>query len=439
MKIVRLIIKIFNCVIMAIAALATVFLFASPSLSFNSRVDVNVEKFSQFIPETDYTKDIDVPYLLGTDTISVGLKFKVYPKDVSKTMKGDKDEINNLFINDNVNDIVSELHEPVELITDFTIHGVMKKTIGDQIYKYVDEARQKYENEHPTHPKHQTQDLMDSANLNDEYFTTFTNAMYDTANADDATLDDVNETLYVQIEEALNKVKKSGVGKIDSTAFNESKKAEISESLAKILGQLNLIKEDGVHLQKISQIAYAYLSKFICDELTKKGVDSETLKQRSGEQLRDYSDRLLGEFVRQNMPDLLYQIVGGVSIGLFIGLFIFTITWLFLIVFTAYRTFLSKKKGPWTFFGPWFWIAGVLQLVLGIVLTAAGKVVLPQKFDIATLGLPVTKLLVAPRTYALVPSILVIVCFGLAIAYTVLKILFKKKLKAENSAEGSAK
>ena len=58
MKIVRLIIKIFNCVIMAIAALATVFLFASPSLSFNSRVDVNVEKFSQFIPETDYTKDM---------------------------------------------------------------------------------------------------------------------------------------------------------------------------------------------------------------------------------------------------------------------------------------------------------------------------------------------------------------------------------------------
>lgn len=427
MKLVKLIIKIFNCVIMAISAVATIFLFASPSLSFNSRIDVDVKKFSEFVPKTEYSENIDIAYLLGTETISVGLKFKISAGDLSKTTKGDKERINELFINENVDNIVDELHTPVELITDFTIRSVMESMIEAEITKYVDQARQDFEEKHPTYPKTTTEDIMSSASLNTAYFHNFALALYDASNADDASFTKVNDVLFQQIDEALNKAKKSGA-KIDNTSFNESKKDTIKESLKTIYGQLNLVKEDNEHLEKISQISYVYLTKFVKERLSsKEGFDTTILEQKSGEELRDYSDRLLGELVRNEMPDVFYQVIKYVSIGLFVGLFLFTLTWVGLLLFTAYRTFLSKKT--WTIFGPLFWLSGLLQLVLGFGITYAFKVVIPTKLDIASLNLPISNVLLAPRTYALVPSILFMVCIVLGIAYLVLKILFKKPLK----------
>ena len=134
---------------MALGLASTICLFATPSLSFNSRIDVNVEKFSQFIPQTDYTKNLDIPELIGTNTISVALKFKLMPGDVTKAKEGDKDRINELFINENVQDIVNELHTPVELMTDQTIRSVLNRVVNEQIYNYVDKALEKYRNEHP--------------------------------------------------------------------------------------------------------------------------------------------------------------------------------------------------------------------------------------------------------------------------------------------------
>ena len=126
MKIVRLIIKIFNCVIIAISAVATVFLFASPSLSFNSRIDVNVEKLSEFIPKNDYSDEIKIVDSLGTDTISVSLKFKIHAGDVSKIMKNDRNRINEVLIDNNIRNIADELYEPVRLITEHSLLSVIE-------------------------------------------------------------------------------------------------------------------------------------------------------------------------------------------------------------------------------------------------------------------------------------------------------------------------
>ena len=431
MKIVRLIIKIFNCVIMAVAAVATIFLFASPSLSFNSRIDVNVEKLSALIPENDYSKDINVVESLGTDTISVSLKFKIYAGDITKTMKDDRERINKVLIDDNVQDIASELHEPVKLITEHGVRTVVRRISEDQMKSYVDSSREKYEEEHPSDPKTTTEAIMDMVGLNDRYFDRFTNTLYETANADDANLTAVSNVLFNAIDDILVKAKNMGA-KVDNTSFTEEKRDEVKGKISDVFGQLSLIKDEEGHLEKISEVAFVYLNNFIKKDLKKGGTLDPKYEQKTGEQLEDYTDRLLGEFVREKLPDVFYKVVGGVSIGLFIGLFIFTLTWVGLILITAYRTFLSKKKGPWTFFGPWFWLVGILQVVLGFVLTYVGKVVLPSKFDIGSLNLPISNVLVAPRTYCLVPSILFFVCIGLGVVYLVLKILFKKKIKEDN-------
>ena len=428
--IMRLIVKIINCVIMALGVASTICLFATPSLSFNSRIDVNVEKFSQFIPQTEYTKNLDIPNLIGTDTISVALKFKLMPGDVSKAKEGDKDRINKLFINENVQDIVNELHTPVELMTDQTIRSVLNRIVNEQIFNYVDHALDKYRNEHPE-VELETENVMHEIGYTAENIKRYSNSIYNVANSENASFTAINDVLFEVVDEAIAKAKKTFGDKVDESTFNEEKRAEIRNSVKGVIEPLNLVKEDGEHLEKISLLPYAYLSKFIKDELKNKGISEETLAQKSGEGLRDYSDRLLGEFVRDEMPEVFYTAVGYSAVGLYIGLIVLTIAWVGLVAITALKTFVTKSK-LLNLFYPLFFILGIFQLVLGFGITYAGKVVLPKYLDFEKLNLPVKNVLVAPRTYALVPSILFIICFGLIIAGFILgKISKEPKKEAE--------
>ena len=45
---------------MAVCAAATVMLFTPPAFSFNSNIAVDVASFAKFVPETKYTKDLNI-------------------------------------------------------------------------------------------------------------------------------------------------------------------------------------------------------------------------------------------------------------------------------------------------------------------------------------------------------------------------------------------
>jgi undecaprenyl pyrophosphate phosphatase UppP len=160
----------------------------------------------------------------------------------------------------------------------------------------------------------------------------------------------------------------------------------------------------------------------------KETAPAEELEQKTGETIPDYADRLLEMFVLDKMPEVFYQAVGYVSLGLFIGLFVFAGIWALLIVITLLKT-ISKK--PWTFFGPWFWLVGLVELFLGFGITALARFALP-KLDISQFGLPISAVDAYVRTYALVPSILFVASIALAIVYQVFKSLAKKEARAAN-------
>ena len=412
-------IRLFNVIIMALSLAATFFLFYPPTLSFNSNIALDVQEFSKFVPETTYSAGINIPELLGTNEIHVGIKFSLDFNGINEIKDGNRDKINQHIIIDNVNDMIDLLHEPVDLITDFTIRSVIKKTIIEEVTQQVEDAK------NGSGSGSSAQDIMDEVGMDDEYFTNFSNALYDSANENNATIDSVSDVLYEQIDEALERAEGSGL--VDKPEFSQEKREAIKTNLLGIFNELKLVKEDGT-LVRISEISYLYLSAHLKTELQTKVSDPTTLEQGATESVPAYADRLLSTYVLIMMPDMFYQIVGYTSLGLFIGLFVFTGIWAILFLITLIKTFTKK---PWTIFGPWFWILGLLQIVFGIGLTVTFKFILPSYLNVAQFGLPLKSVILVPRTYALIPSMIFAGLIIIAIVYAIIRSAAKKEVKGQ--------
>ena len=334
-------------------------------------------------------------------------------------MGGSKEKINQQILEPNIDDLTEIMHEPFDLIAEYTIRSVLTSTIKAEVTKAVDQAVQEAQSK-GIGTGATTEEVMEEVGMDDVYFKNFSNALYTAANSDTATVDSVSEVLYQQIDEALAKAEESGG--VDTSKFGEDTKTSVKENMLSILNQLELVEEGG-KLKKLSDISYSYLAKYLKEQLNGKATEEE-MAQNTGESASDYVDRLLKLYVLKIMPVMVYQVIAYVCLGLYIGLFLFAIIWGVLFLITLIKTFMKK---PWTFFGPLFWLVGPLQIVLGIGLTVAFKFVIPNTIKLTELGLPINTLVLAPRSYALIPSILFVVCIVLAIVYG----FFKRRCKED--------
>ena len=186
---------------------------------------------------------------IAISPVNVRIKFNLDAGGVTKNMDGKREKINNDIIAKNVDEMADILHEPIDLITDYSIRSVIKSTVKAEITKQVDEASKKYNSTSTA------EEIMDEVGMDDAYFTKFSNSLYDSANKDGATIDSVSDVLYAQIDDALAKAEESGL--VDNSGFTQSKKGEIQNNLLSVLNELKLVNEDGT-LKKISQVAFEY-------------------------------------------------------------------------------------------------------------------------------------------------------------------------------------
>ena len=426
----KLVLRIFNIVIMLLSVVAGVFLFASPSFSFNSKITLDINGFSKFVPDTEFTRDLNFTDLLGTDEINVGIKFSLGLDGVTKIMNGDREIINNEILEKNVDEIVDTLHEPVDLITELAIRNFFKSVIKNEITLAVEDARRKYD---PEGNGSTTEEIMDEVGMDDYYFENLTYTLYLAANIEGTTTDELGERLYDEIDAALARAEESGG--IDTSSFTEEKKADLKTYFVSVLNDMNLIEEDGVTIRPIGLISYIYMIDFLKEQLSTTYSSAE-LDRQPGESLQNQSNRLLNMFILTKMPEAFYTTVGYVSLGLFIGLFIIAGVWALLLVITLLRTFTRK---PWTIFGFWFWPIGSLQVLMGVGITFFGKVLLRNMQDKILaqipIELPIKSVILAPRTYALVPSLIFLGVAVLSIVYAVFKSVVKHQVKEEEYEE----
>ena len=418
---IKLISRLFSLLIAATAVVATVLLFTLSPLSFNSKVVVDVATISKAIPETDYTKNINAKDLLGTEEIQVGVKFTMSLDDISKAKAGDKEVMNDRLLKENLDGVLETLDNAIDVLADNTIRTALKSTISEEIKKQI-------ENAIPESSPYNTEQIMAALDVGEEYFRGFTSALYAEANRNGATADSVSTVLLEQTGEVMMRAEKGGY--IKSSAFTDEQKNAVKDGLDKILGQLNMKNDDGT-IKHISDLPYIYSINFVQKELTGK-VDASELAQRSGESLRQQSDRLLELYVFDLMPTTFYTIVSYISLGILIAVFVLAGIWLLLAAYEVLSFLFPKAKFRLIklVLVPLFFIASIVQIGLGFVLTGVFKYVLPKSLDIASLGVPVKEVILVPRTFALGTSIVVIITIGLLMVGFVLK-----KIAYGNKAE----
>lgn len=449
------VVRIFNLIIMAVSGLAAALLFINSTLSFNSRLsfdadfiddyfDQIAERVNDSIPATEtdpilkepYIGQIDFTHVLGVDHINLSIKFDISYSEANTLMgKQDKDLINNELISGNISDIFTELHEPVEILTEYTTRTILKSVAKKEVYKQIVKALE--DNPHATSS---ASEIMEEVGMNDNYFRGFAKALYDAADTPDdkttakeddgCSIDTFVDVIFNQLKSALAEAGAATDGQVSEDSLTPEMKDQIKNGFMEVINQAGLIQEDGKTFIRISQVSYVFLAKTLKEQLsTSTTIPPEELEQELGETKAHYAERLSRLYVYNALPPTFYQIVSYVCLGLFISVLVFAVIWGILFIITLVRTFSSDK--PWTIFGPWFWIIGSLQVVLGLGLTIFCKFYLPGLSVIqrALQGSPFKSFAIAPRTSMLIPSMIFLGMIVFAIVYTIMAHSVKKEYK----------
>lgn len=451
----KTVIRIFNFLILGISGLAIALLFVNSTFSFNSRLSFDTtfienyfcniaEQINNSIPATETDPILKEPYIgeinfarvLGVDHINLSIKFDISFTEANTLMgKQDKDLINQELIEGNVSEFFTDLHEPVEILTEYTVRTVLRGIAKKEVYKQIVKALDA--NPHATSS---ASDIMEEVGMNENYFRGFAKALYDAANKPDdpehasvddgCSVDSFVDVIFERLKTSLAEAGAATGGEVSEDSLTPEMKEEIKNGFINIINQAGLIKEDGQTFVRVSQVSYVFLAKLLKEELASSStIDPSELDQKATETKAQYAERLSKLYVETVLPDVFYQIVGYVCLGLFISVIVFAAIWGILFIITLARTF-SREK-PWTVFGPWFWIIGSLQVVLGLGLTIFAKFYLPGLSIIqrALVGAPVKSFAIAPRTACLIPSMIFLGMIVFAIVYTIIAHSTKKEYK----------
>ena len=421
----KTIIRIFNIVFVAISALAIVLLVALPTVSLNVSYTITAEQITKVIPENETTKDIDFKEVLGGEKIVIGLSLSVTPKALGASVTGNsKEVIDKEFIDPNIESVTNTLRDP--------IHRVAKGVAKQLLVKVLIQQFEDIINENKGEDSRSATQIRNASGLDDNYFKGFTEELFVTIDKPNATISGAVDVMFDKLSDAVTRISQESSG-IEIPEIDSTYKSSIQSSLITVLDDANLLKEDGETLYSFDTI----IDGLLVDLLRQSGSGNEAPEGETMEEKAAQLQPTLAKLIKGVFTDEMYDVMATVLKVMLIVLIVLIAVWAFFLVFTLLKTILGRKK-MWTFTGPHFWIAGVIQLVLGIGLTIATSVLLsstalanmmPSGSENALAGISASVV-----TSCFIPSILVLIMIPLTIVYLV----FKHKVKVEYKKELAA-
>ena len=423
----KLVIRIFNIVFMAIAAAAIVCLLVLPTFKVTLGYKMTPDQMAEAFPSSQSEGDdgeVDIKKLLGDEGITLNLSVEVSPKLLFNSLTGDPQTvIDKQFIEPNVKSIVSSIKEPINKIGTGMIKILFSEYYIELFEKEIDAVKGSSETR-------TNEQIRNAGGLTDAYFETMAEDTYKGFNVANATVDSANNIMLNSVKAATNKFNSSNAG-LTLPPVDENNKDAITDATHEMLDGMGMIKPDGKSIYPLSMVMDAMMVDAFRSSNNEKVPEGETLEEKAGK-----LNSVLADFIKGVIPSDSYSTIAMVLKIILAVLAAFVATWSVHFIFTFIRTIFARNK-IWTFTGPIFWILGVIQIILGIGLTVAVGYVMNSGLlskvagDSSEAASVISNINVSIYTSMFIPSILLIVLIPTSIVYAVFKGKYKRQLKAE--------
>lgn len=391
----KLFLKIFNVVYLAIAAVAICCFLTQPYIDLKGSYNLEPANITSMVKEAagkDIT-DQEIQAIVGDTAIGIDIQAKVEAKYVFNF--NDKETLKNSIVvpfDNTKQKVMTDLSPIVENAVERTAKNIAKKVIIQSVEQKIAELS----------PETDVQKAMSDANLDDAYFENFAGEVYAEATKENATIDKVNDNVV------------------------SGKMVEISSRLATQAGLPEFADTTKIGGEMSAQVKEQMKSKFIENEFCDSEGNIVNIKEKIRSEIQSKLNLSVGEFATSFSEYSLYY---------FIVMWALIAPWLALAIFSIIRIIRRKKVWVKTWY---LFVFASIQLILGVVLTIAVNNFLPQIFGVLPLGdfqdvLNTLKLSVVTSSF--IPSILYLVMIPLVIVYTVFAHKAKKQYKREKKAK----
>lgn len=424
------IIKLFNYILIAAAALSIISLIMSPTLKVSVAYTVTPAQLAEALPKTDSSESegVDVTEVIGEEGITLELSLSADPKFLLSCIGTDSTTaIEQNFIDPNAKNIAQSLRKPLSGIGRGMLKYMFTKFYISSYEKAIDEVKAEDDARSAT-------EIRNQAGLTDKFLQRYAEDLLLATDKKGATVTSVNDISFENLVDGTSKFNNANVGVVLPVP-DETRRADSHDLTKEMLDTIGMVQSDGESLYPLTLVMDAMLSELF-REATKKEGDPEpelTIEQKAA-QLND----VLIKFLKSMIPAGSYSTIAMIMKIAFFSLVAFAAIWALFLVFTLLRTFIAKVK-IWTFTGPIFWILGLIQIILGVVLTGIISLALSSNILSSMGGAPtseasdvINNLKITIATATFVPSIILLIMIPAMIVYAVLVHKYKSGIRSDS-------
>lgn len=478
----KLVLRIFNFILIGIAAVAMAFIAFTPLMQMNLNYTVETDTICNVFKgklgeDGDNISESELRDIIVDKTGGDGIKFSLTLKLESKGMKKMRDASND----ERIDALYDEVFKPVidQVVGNEEIKGVISGIAEAMAKKMAKKAIKDNLFNHITGDDHQTDEFLAGAGIDDTYIDSKVDDLFEALTAENASVDTVTDEIVDIIKDLNGKIAGAEGSEYDEWRATSEKsdedidgmRTEIKETLQEALETGNLVDDDGKILSVDEALALIIEKAMNGESLSSLGgssgegegegseslvlpkyAESSETSLSEEEQKTEETKKSLSEVVSEaawkmieenimkdeSTKNTIGDILGMVSKYGMIVQYVFLGMWGILAVFAILKS-ISRKK-PYVYMGFFWWFAlilfGIIELVFGALLfikpiltVLKGTITLPE----ALMGLDFSI-----YSNLSVCWICNTVLFFFSIAYAVIGHKVKKQYKADKRAKKAA-
>ena len=230
-----------NIIITILCAISIASYFFLPFWKMDLALNLDAETIESVIPLDELqTEDIsfenvDLKEILGEEGIHISLSITLETKQVLSATTKDASQTVQAILNENVDKLVEQLHDPLQNLANAVVRVAAKTTLKDVLHSQTADI---YGDEKTAE---EVQQFLTDAGIDDAYIDEKADQLFDSLHAENANVDSVSDTVVDIVEESLAKMETADPDQ--NFTMSEEDKQAVKDTVKEVLNEI--AAEDG--------------------------------------------------------------------------------------------------------------------------------------------------------------------------------------------------